>query len=66
MTTTNTRDKSVPTTKKTSEYISDSGIRVKVTYPDAVSESVRRQKINRMYDILTGAMCSTDNAENSR
>lgn len=66
MTTTNTRDKSIPTTQKTYEYTSDSGIRVKVTYPDAVSEAVRRQKINKMYDILTGAMCSTENTESSR
>ncbi|GAB5084296.1 hypothetical protein Osc2_10640 [Ruminococcus sp. 25CYCFAH16] len=41
MTTTNTRDKSVPATNKTSEFISNSGINVKVTYLDAVSEAVR-------------------------
>lgn len=41
MTTTNTRDKSVHATNKTSEFISNSGINVKVTYLDAVSEAVR-------------------------
>lgn len=41
MTTTNTRDKSVPATNKTSAFISNSGINVKVTYLDAVSEAVR-------------------------
>ena len=39
--------------KNTSEYISDNGINVKVTYPDKVPEIIKRQKINRIYDILS-------------
>lgn len=42
------RDKAV-------EYVAD-GIKVKVEYPDNVSETIRQQKINRMYDIFIGAM----------
>ena len=39
--------------KNEKEYISDNGIRVKVIYPDNVPEVIKRQKINRIYDILT-------------
>ena len=39
--------------KNEKEYISDNGIRVKVVYPDNVPESIKQQKINRIYDILT-------------
>lgn len=42
--------------EKAVEYVSDEGIKVKVTYPDNVTESIRQQKINKMYDILIGAM----------
>ncbi len=43
------RDKAV-------EYVSDEGIKVRVTYPDDVPDIVRQQKINKMYDIFSGAM----------
>lgn len=43
------RDKAV-------EYVSDEGIKVRVTYPDDVPDTVRQQKINKMYDIFSGAM----------
>ena len=43
------RDKAV-------EYVSDEGIKVRVTYPDDVPDTVRQQKINKMYDIFFGAM----------
>ena len=39
--------------KNISEYISDNGIRGRVTYPDNVPEVIKRQKINRIYDILS-------------
>ncbi len=42
------------TTGKNSEFISDSGLKVKVTYPENVPEHIRRKKINRLYDILSG------------
>jgi len=32
------------------------GIKVKVSYPDDVPETIRQQKINKMYDIFLGAM----------
>ena len=43
-----------------SERISDSnpasgsGIKVKVSYPENVPEIIRQEKINRIYDILSG------------
>ena len=33
--------------------ITDSAIRVKVVYPENVLETVKREKINRIYDILS-------------
>ena len=36
--------------------MSDEGIKVMVSYPDDVSENIRQQKINKMYDIFLGAM----------
>lgn len=33
--------------------ISDTGIKVKITYPDNVPEVIKQSKINRIYDILT-------------
>ena len=33
--------------------ISDTGIKVKITYPDNVPEIIKQAKINRIYDILT-------------
>ena len=41
---------------KAFEYVSDEGIKVRVTYPDDVPDTVRQQKINKMYDIFFGAM----------
>ena len=50
-----TRELPTPeTTGKTDEFISESGLKIKVTYPDHVPDAVRRQKINRLYDILSG------------
>lgn len=43
------RDKAV-------EYLSDEGIRVRVTYPSNVPDTVRQYKINKMYDIFSSAM----------
>ena len=36
--------------------MSDEGIKVRVTYPDNVNDTIRQQKINKMYDIFLGAM----------
>lgn len=41
-------------TAKSVEYVTDSGIKVRVSYPENISEYVRREKINRMYEILSG------------
>ena len=43
------RDKAV-------DYVTDQGIKVRVTYPDNVNDTIRQQKINKMYDIFLGAM----------
>lgn len=40
--------------EKAVEYVAD-GIKVKVVYPDKVNDTVKQQKINKMYDILLGA-----------
>ena len=42
------------TAKPSVEYITDSGIRVAVSYPENVPEYLKREKINRMYEILSG------------
>ena len=42
------------TAKSSVEYVTDSGIRVKVSYPENVPEYLKREKINRMYEILSG------------
>lgn len=42
--------------EKAVDYVSDEGIKVRVTYPDDVPETIRQQKINKMYDIFLGAM----------
>ena len=31
-------------------------VKVRVSYPDDVPETIRQQKINKMYDIFLGAM----------
>ena len=41
--------------EKAVEYVAD-GIKVKVVYPDNVNDTVKQQKINKMYDIISGAM----------
>lgn len=41
--------------EKAVDYVVD-GIKVRVTYPDNVSDTIRQQKINKMYDIFLGAM----------
>ena len=42
--------------EKAVDDVSDEGIKVRVSYPDDVSETIRQQKINKMYDIFLGAM----------
>lgn len=39
---------------KAVEY--DENVNVKVVYPENVPEFIRQQKLNRMYDIFSGAM----------
>lgn len=39
-------------TAKSVEYVTDSGIRVKISYSENVPETIRQGKINRIYDIL--------------
>ncbi|MDE7364217.1 MAG: hypothetical protein K2N27_04925 [Ruminococcus sp.] len=41
------------TSEKSVEYVTDSGIWVKINYPENVSEVIRQEKINHIYDILT-------------
>lgn len=53
------RDKAV-------DFVTDSGIKVKCFYPENMPERVRQQKINRMYDILTGAYRRNENTENRK
>ncbi len=38
--------------KAENKLADDSGIRVKITYPENVPEAIRQEKINRIYDIL--------------
>lgn len=42
--------------EKAVEFVAD-GIKVKVVYPDNVNDVIKQQKINKMYDILSGAIC---------
>ena len=42
--------------EKAVDHVSDEGIKVRVTYPDNVNDTIRQQKINKMYDIFLGAM----------
>ena len=42
--------------EKAVDYVSDEGIMVRVSYTDDVPETIRQQKINKMYDIFLGAM----------
>jgi hypothetical protein len=46
--------------EKAVEYVSDTGIRVKITYPNNVPETIRQHKINRMYEILSGESRTKD------
>ena len=41
--------------EKAVDYVSDEGIKVSVSYPDDVSETIRQQKINKMYDVFQPA-----------
>ena len=41
--------------EKAVDYVVD-GIKVKMIYPDNVDDTIRQQKINKMYDIFLGAM----------
>ena len=42
--------------EKAVDYVSYEGIKVRVSYPDDVPETIKQQKINKMYDIFLGAM----------
>ncbi|MBR6336262.1 MAG: hypothetical protein IKR76_00875 [Ruminococcus sp.] len=42
--------------EKAAPYVSDEGIKVRVSYPDDVPENIRQQKWGKMYDIFLGAM----------
>ena len=42
--------------EKAVDYVSDEGIKVRVSYPDDVPETIRQQKWGKMYDIFLGAM----------
>lgn len=42
--------------EKAVDFVSEEGIKVRVSYPDDVPENIRQQKINKMYDIFLGAM----------
>ena len=48
--------------EKAVEFVAD-GVKVKVVYPDNVPEVIRQQKINKMYDILSGAMRRNETKE---
>ena len=41
--------------EKAVDYVSDEGIKVRVSYPDDVPETIRQQKINKMYDVFQPA-----------
>jgi hypothetical protein len=41
--------------EKAVDYVAD-GVKVKVSYPAEISETLRQQKINKMYDIFLGAI----------
>ena len=36
--------------------MSDEGIKVRVTYPDNVNDTIRQQKWGKMYDVFLGVM----------
>lgn len=41
--------------EKTAEYVNEK-VNVKIVYPENVPEFIRQQKLNKMYDIFSGAM----------
>lgn len=51
--------------EKAVEFVAD-GIKVKVVYPDNVNDVIKQQKINKMYDILSGAMCRNRTEETTK
>ena len=46
--------------EKAVDYVSDEGIKVRVTYPDNVNDTIRQQKINKMYDISSVQCAATE------
>lgn len=46
---------SVAEKEKTVEYNTEN-VKVKIVYPENVPEVIKQQKLNRMYDIFSGAM----------
>lgn len=46
---------SVAKREKAVEYVNEN-VNVKIVYPENVPEVIRQQKLNRMYDIFSGAM----------
>lgn len=47
---------SVAEREKADLYTTDEGIKVKVSYPDEINNTIRQDKLNRIYDIFSGAM----------
>lgn len=47
---------SVAEREKTAEFSTDEGIKVRVSYPIEVSDTIRQQKLGEMYDIFFGAL----------
>lgn len=51
--------------EKAVDYVSDEGIKVRVTYPDNVNDTIRQQKINKMYDIFPRCNAPQRNRRNN-
>lgn len=41
---------------KTDQYTTDEGVKVRISYPNEINNTIRQQKLNKMYDIFSGAM----------
>lgn len=50
------KNTSVTEREKADLYTTDEGIKVKISYPDKINNTIRQDKLNRMYDIFSGAM----------
>lgn len=47
---------SVAEREKADQYTIDEGIKVRVSYPNEINNTIRQHKLNKMYDIFSGAM----------